>query len=496
MCTGLVLALPNAGLGGVTTWAERTRDAVGVDHVRIVAQPDPGERLHDAIEAYAGAANELFEGGMDRVLLAPQLSGACYAAACCAAHELADAHEGRLGVIGWMHTIIRYDIELMRRFAEGLGSVVCVSEAASAALEGVIEEGRRFVARTGVHPLGATQVRPRADGPLRLIYTGRLERYQKRVLALPTCVAALRSRGIGCELTIIGDGPARGAIELAVDGAPGVTLLGAMETGAIEPHLAASDLYLLPSRDEGLGLGRVEAALAGAAPVVCEGSGGALEGVAHGASGLVARANPEMDERQVGERMAACIAEALGQGGIDRIAELGVEARSSALRLCDPSVYAERDRGVLEGYTNTEEHRRFWSKVAADPETFAAFTAPPDAADRLARLIDRTQLESLLLYGVGAHTRAIWDAMLALGVRVVGVIDDDPARTGQTFRGVPIIAPDEAHTLGAGDVLISSWIHEDAIWRRRSKLESLGLRVHRLYGGASAAIQDRSAQRV
>ena len=479
--TGLVIALPSADLGGVTTWALRTREALGASRCAIVSAPDPASDIEGASQAYERAASALLAEECGRVLLAPQLSGACYAAACVAAHRIARHGYSGIGVIGWMHTVIRYDIELLRRFAPGLGAVVCVSQASSDALEGVIHADRRVVAHTGVRSSAQPVSSCEPSSALRLIYTGRLEQNQKRVMALPACAAQLRRRGVPCELTIVGDGPARPELERAARADASITIVGAAEPGELVRHLDHANLYLLPSRSEGLGLGRIEAALRARAPVVCAGSGGALEGVEDNVSGLVTPATPEMDEPEVGARMGERIAEAWGRLGAPGIAQLGDRARASAARLCDPITYAATLERVLDQPLDLDAHAPFWSRVAHDARTAADFTVPPDAPRRARRACERVGARGVLLYGGGTHTCAIWDALAEYGVEVLGVIDDDPARAGGSFRGAPVTRPEDAGRLGARDVLISSWLHQDEIWARRGVLEAQGLRVHRIY---------------
>jgi len=85
------------------------------------------------------------------------------------------------------------------------------------------------------------------------------------------------------------------------------------------------------------------------------------------------------------------------------------------------------------------------------------------------------------LWGAGRHTLAIADAARRSPARVIGVIDDDSARHGQRIAEWGVASARELAERGATDVLISSALHERALWERRGELERLGLRVHRLY---------------
>ena len=86
---------------------------------------------------------------------------------------------------------------------------------------------------------------------------------------------------------------------------------------------------------------------------------------------------------------------------------------------------------------------------------------------RLGALLERR----VAIHGTGSHTRQL-RPVLASTPNVVAFLDDDPAKTGTELWGVPIVTPDRATSLGVTDVVISSWIHEDAIWARRGGLES------------------------
>lgn len=88
------------------------------------------------------------------------------------------------------------------------------------------------------------------------------------------------------------------------------------------------------------------------------------------------------------------------------------------------------------------------------------------------------------LYGAGAHTDELRECLKAPGVPVVCVIDDNPARAGQSIAGLPIHTSDEVRDMGVDCVILSSDRHEDAMWQKTACLREQGIEVIRLYAPA------------
>ncbi len=107
------------------------------------------------------------------------------------------------------------------------------------------------------------------------VFVGRLTA-QKHVLDLLDALTLLKRRGAGLPLTIVGDGPERGALErraASAELAGSVTFTGMVPPTEVAGHLAGKRVCVLPAVDEGLGLVVAEALVAGV-PVVAARSGG------------------------------------------------------------------------------------------------------------------------------------------------------------------------------------------------------------------------------
>jgi glycosyltransferase involved in cell wall biosynthesis len=91
-------------------------------------------------------------------------------------------------------------------------------------------------------------------------------------------------------LLVIGEGPARGAVEAALGAvAERIRWLGARDEAAIATILAACDVLVWPAVNEAYGMALLEAQAAGL-PVAAGRIGGTPELVEHGATGLLTRA--------------------------------------------------------------------------------------------------------------------------------------------------------------------------------------------------------------
>jgi glycosyltransferase involved in cell wall biosynthesis len=116
-------------------------------------------------------------------------------------------------------------------------------------------------------PLPA-RVRQPSTGPLRLIFAGRLEHGQKGVLELPSIAAGLRDRSIAATWTIIGDGPDGATLRALWPESESVRYLGSLTNAGTIDRLPDHDVFVLPTRVEGLPVALLEAMGCGVVPVV------------------------------------------------------------------------------------------------------------------------------------------------------------------------------------------------------------------------------------
>ena len=164
------------------------------------------------------------------------------------------------------------------------GTVVVVSEAdRQLALDRrVVPEARMVTVRNGVADV-AERASPGSAGPARIVMVARFEPPKDFGVLL----RALAGVAAPWELTLVGGGPGREAVEASVRSmglGPRVRFLG--DRGDVPRILAGAHVFVLTSRSEGLPLTVLEAMRAGL-PVVATNVGGVCEAVVDGESGFL-----------------------------------------------------------------------------------------------------------------------------------------------------------------------------------------------------------------
>ena len=234
------------------------------------------------------------------------------------------------------------------------GGIFAISEAvrASVVVECDVPEDRVTVLRNGVDFARLDRCGPDARETARrtlglgpehtaIGYVGRLDRI-KGVHILVTAFARLRTEFPAVRLVIVGGGDQRKRLEsLAQDLDLGGSVIFAGEQHDAAAHLAAVDLFVLPSLTEGLGLSLVEAMAAGL-PVVASRAGGIPEVVSHDETGLLFAPGNSED-------LASCLNEMMRFPGLRRrLAAAGKAAvrREFAIDGHVERLYAEYDRMI------------------------------------------------------------------------------------------------------------------------------------------------------
>jgi glycosyltransferase involved in cell wall biosynthesis len=510
MACPLLIGLPQGlNVSGVTMWAVRLAGAMAEARrpVALLLHREPpghdrlGLELHGAVERvdltdlppldaaqgdlapwigrYREAVWRLADRHGSPVVLSPNLQGDCYgiAAALC----LTDPQ--RLRVVGWLHSPIDYNYRVVARYEPVLARVVAVSDAIEADLKGHLPHRARDIANIpyGVEIAPGPPCRePMAARPVRLVYTGRIDHHEKRIMALVHLARELERRGVDHQLTVIGDGPAVPEFDEAIGSSRAGRRLPPAPPAGIQRLLDHSDALVLASRYEGLSVSMIEAMARGCVPIVTRVESGVGQAIEPGRNGELADVRPDDDEATVALALAdaverylagdpAAMAEAAWRTARERFS-LGRHAEAVATMLDDVAAGPPRPWPA-------DRPCAFTAGDAAEPSG----SVPADGAARLASLLQKLGGRRIVVHGTGQHTKQLAHVLARSPARIVALANDDRQEHGSTLWNWPVVAPREAAATGATDVIISSWINQNVIWSRRRVYESQGLTVHRLY---------------
>lgn len=255
---------------------------------------------------------------------------------------------GRAGDWSWSFTLHGpvefYDVS-QSRLPEKLRRarfVVCISDFARSQAMAFLDSerwGKLHVVHCGVDP---TRFRPAQrvpggeDRELRLLSVGRLIDLKGHAVLIEA-VAALRDRGVGTQVTLVGEGPTRGSLEslaARLGVAERVVFAGAVGQDEILDFYADADVFCMASFAEGVPVVLMEA-MAMQIPVVATRIAGVAELVEHRTSGLlVSPGRPDQLAAAIGElERDPSKRRAMGAAGRAKVvAEFDVEGSAALLR--------------------------------------------------------------------------------------------------------------------------------------------------------------------
>jgi glycosyltransferase involved in cell wall biosynthesis len=514
----VLIALPHGlNVSGVTMWGVRLANALA-ESGRVVGllthdEPDGHNRLEIPISpqvrtwnlagappmdkcngdlsafmpTYLCAIESLADAAGEPVIFSPNLVGDCYGLAA----AIACSRPGLIRVVAWQHNDTEYDSHVLGHYEPLIGAYVGVSEFITNRLRARMPTRAQSIHNIpyGVEvPRSAPLREPLSGRPIRLIYTGRMEHFQKRVGVIPEISRALDTMGVPHELTMLGDGPAAHEIDARIEKLTHCTRLPGAGPVKVRKRLAEADIFLLTSRFEGLSVAMLEALAAGCVPLVARVESGAGEAIRAGHNGLLIDAG-EDDESRIAKVFA------------HRISEL-VEDPETLEDMSRNAWETARDRYAIEAHADhvgrvfdalQDAPARHWpadrpAGFTSSSSVLSDATVPTDAALRLRRVLQEIESERngkacVALWGAGRHTIALAAELAVSPVEITAILDNDPSAQGKSLWRIPVVGLGELKTHQITDVVISSWMHQQAMWQRRDAIEQLGIRTHRLYPG-------------
>lgn len=214
-----------------------------------------------------------------------------------AANGIAAALTEKVGVILWAQSDDKDYYEQIYRLGRYCNAIVCVSnhiKASVAQLNPVIAERAHVVHNTSIWKKHIASNKPRRSKKIRLVYTGRLVQYQKRILDIVELALGMDQLKVPYEITLIGTFSPRESTKEAfkakakahlADGR--IKLAGRLNREQVLDEISNNDFFILLSDFEGLPLSLVEAMARGCVPVVADMKSGIREVITSGQNGLI-----------------------------------------------------------------------------------------------------------------------------------------------------------------------------------------------------------------
>lgn len=195
-------------------------------------------------------------------------------------------------IVGILHSDDPEHYEHARRLGRSWDGIVCVSGEIQKKL---LAAEPRFRSKVKVIPYGVSvpdgfSARSPLKRPLKIIYAGRLNQYQKRIQDIYLIAREMEKRNIPCEWTLAGDGLERRSLErrfrgLALRGVK-VFFPGTLPREELFRLFKTQDIFLLTAAFEGLPLAMLEAMAQGCVPLVSRIQSGVSEVIDEGENGF------------------------------------------------------------------------------------------------------------------------------------------------------------------------------------------------------------------
>jgi colanic acid/amylovoran biosynthesis glycosyltransferase len=206
------------------------------------------------------------------------------------------ARRSGIPTVGVLHSDDSFHWGLVDEFIKGrsefrVSAVVPVSSFLESAVSSTAASLGVTVCRIGYGVPIPAKLAESPTSVLRLVYIGRLVEEQKRASDVTTALCAVAKRVPSLEAWIVGDGPARNAVEDIIQkkGNGCVRFLGRVDNANIYDVLRQCHGLVLLSDYEGLPITILEAMAAGVVPICLEARSGIREILEHGVNGLIVK---------------------------------------------------------------------------------------------------------------------------------------------------------------------------------------------------------------
>ncbi|MDQ8201576.1 glycosyltransferase family 4 protein [Pelagicoccus sp. SDUM812003] len=379
----------------------------------------------------------------DPWFILPNVGETCYAAAAIVRERIgSNCH-----VVGICHSDLDRQYEVIEAWSSSLSALAGVSPSIVKKLSSRLPDfcGRiRLLdcpVRFSSKPCGNSSLV--GDGPIELLYVGRLEKTQKRVDRLVGVVQALLRKGVSFRLSIVGEGSFESALreklrEVADRSSwDGACFYGVLEGDELEARFLAADVFLLTSEYEGTPIALLEAISLGVCPVVMQIESGVSDLLVSGETAVI------VDQGDV-EGMAAAVQNLDAER--DRLKELSDCARSIVAERFSETSCRRKLEEIFSGCVGVRP---------SVPEEGRSKTHSGWVEAMFQRLQEGPKA-GLAVYGAGVYGRKLIDRLMDEGVGIAMWVDSDSINWGLRHRGVLCVNPERMADGKVGTIAVAS----------------------------------------
>jgi hypothetical protein len=93
-----------------------------------------------------------------------------------------------------------------------------------------------------------------------------------------------------------------------------------------------------------------------------------------------------------------------------------------------------------------------------------------DLFNELVVMLTEAGCSRIVLYGASDTARVLLDYVKDSAISVAGIIDDDVAKQGSLFAGVPVLAPKELEHMECDTVVVTTVMFQEGIMQERARI--------------------------
>lgn len=270
------------GISGILAWMWRLREQFApaaqlpLELIDLAVLPYRSEQLADPTSSLYDrqiTTSPAFVQFLEETAGGVHLINHCYRYVASLLDQYGPEPLRRMSLVGVCHTDQEFYYANLEKLAPVLRGIIAVSETCAIELTRRIPSmaDRVVTLPAWAVSMPATVATRAADEPLRLLYTGRIVQYQKRVFDLAALAGALGQAGVRAELTIVGNGPDLPALRERLQALPRsipVHFDVPRAPWAMTEVIARSHVLVQTSEFEGASVSLMEALAYGLVPVV------------------------------------------------------------------------------------------------------------------------------------------------------------------------------------------------------------------------------------